>query len=604
MTQVTADVRRIPELFTMGRFEVPWHQRYYDWEEEQVGELLADLRDALDEKRESYFLGSIMLVGDGSPWEVNDGQQRLITLSLLVAAFCRHFARQRESEFLREQLALRVLFDCKENEKVNFDDTSREVLRLIPPLHDRIRFAHLIRGHDVGTNGKLTAAWNLIAPFVGTMASPAQCAFFDFLIERVEISVLYVPRIADTNAVFEALNGRGKTLEDLDLIRNHLYSYFADSDDKKRRTIIHQNLETTLSALSMTRNSKQAREYFRCFFQCEYGFLQEQRFYRTTRTSIRTAAGQAGGAYVYRVVDDLANPASVELFRSISASTPNRDLIEAFCRASETSNDLRNLAVFLAELRSFKVVKPLLFSLLRLFAKGSVRGERQALAKAVHKCISDLTSFVMREALCQGKFEPSKFEAAFANCAQEIAQVRVVEDLDIMDRLRECDRSQVTEDERFVSKLASVQMKDTRGRAKRLLFSVNSAKQSDGSTLDYVGCTVEPVLPAMGEHWEGWSGFQDVGRDLRDWVNRIGNFVLLESGGDYHSATFNAEFGSKRPILEQSRYLITRAVAGSDDWTPDEIEQRSWKLAGEAASVWAFSGGNGQRRGDIKRLLK
>lgn len=38
MTQVTADVRLIPQLFMMGRFEVPWHQRYYDWDEEQVGE--------------------------------------------------------------------------------------------------------------------------------------------------------------------------------------------------------------------------------------------------------------------------------------------------------------------------------------------------------------------------------------------------------------------------------------------------------------------------------------------------------------------------------------------------------------------------------------
>ena len=292
MTQVTADVRHIPDIFKMGRFEVPWHQRYYDWQEEQVGELLADLKDALDEDRASYFLGSIMLVGDASPWEVNDGQQRLITLSLLLAAFHRHFVRQRETEFIREQLALRVLFDYGENARINCADTSLVPLRIIPPLHDRTRFSQLVRGHDVGSNGKLTAAWNLIASFVADMDAQTQGAFFDFLIERVEISVLYVPQTEDTNAVFEALNGRGKTLEDLDLIRNHLYSYFADPHDQKRRAIVHQKLENTLSALSMTRNSKQAREYFRCFFQCEYGFLQEQRFYRATRTSIRMAAAR------------------------------------------------------------------------------------------------------------------------------------------------------------------------------------------------------------------------------------------------------------------------------------------------------------------------
>ena len=594
MTQITADVRLIPELFRMGRFEIPWHQRYYDWGGEQVGELLGDLKEALDEDRASYFLGSIMLVGDASPWEVNDGQQRLITLSLLFAAFCRHFARRREADFLREQLALRILFDRTEDAVINFDDRSHDTLRLTPPLHDRSRFTQLVRGHDVGTNGKLTSAWNQIAPFVGAMDADTQRAFFDFLLERVEISVLYVPRTEDTNAVFEALNGRGKTLEDLDLIRNHLYSYFADPDDEQRRATVHQKLENTLSALSMTRNSKRASEYFRCFFQCEYGFLQERRFYRATRVRIRAQAGKTGAGYVFDLVNDLAKPASVELFRSISAPTPNRDLIEAFCRSSGTSGRQRNLLVFLDELRRYRVVEPLLFALLRLYANGAVSGGQQALAGAVHGCISDLTSFVMREALCEGKFEPSKFEAAFANCAQEVAQIRTVEDVDILDRLRECDGSLVMDDKRFVSRLATVPLKDTRRRAKHLLFAINAARQCDASALDFSGCTVEHVLPMSEEHWGGWSGFQRVGLDRRDWVNRIGNLALLGVGGDYGSAAFNSEFGAKRHVFEESPFWVTRAVAERDNWTPDDVERRSWELARKAARVWTFSGGNGQ----------
>ena len=37
-----------------GRFEVLWHQRYYDWKEEQVGELLFDLKDAVDNGKSCY----------------------------------------------------------------------------------------------------------------------------------------------------------------------------------------------------------------------------------------------------------------------------------------------------------------------------------------------------------------------------------------------------------------------------------------------------------------------------------------------------------------------------------------------------------------------
>ena len=62
MTQITSEALLVSQLFLKGRFTVPWHQRYYDWAVEQVAELLVDLREALDEDRASYFLGSIMLV--------------------------------------------------------------------------------------------------------------------------------------------------------------------------------------------------------------------------------------------------------------------------------------------------------------------------------------------------------------------------------------------------------------------------------------------------------------------------------------------------------------------------------------------------------------
>ena len=93
MTQVTSTVSQIWRLLrdAPGRFVVPWHQRYYDWSAEQVLELLRDIDEAIDAGRQSYFLGSIMLVQDVDAWQINDGQQRLITISLILASFCRRF---------------------------------------------------------------------------------------------------------------------------------------------------------------------------------------------------------------------------------------------------------------------------------------------------------------------------------------------------------------------------------------------------------------------------------------------------------------------------------------------------------------------------------
>lgn len=74
-------------------FTIPLYQRPYAWTTEQAGELLEDLLTALGEGHEPiddinpYFLGSIVLIkGDKPDAQVVDGQQRLTTLTILLAA--------------------------------------------------------------------------------------------------------------------------------------------------------------------------------------------------------------------------------------------------------------------------------------------------------------------------------------------------------------------------------------------------------------------------------------------------------------------------------------------------------------------------------------
>lgn len=132
MTQVTAKVLPVGILLMegAGRFVVPWHQRYYDWKEEQVGELLQDINEALEFDRQSYFVGSIMLIEGEDEWEINDGQQRLITLSLMLAAFCRRFAQNGDAQDrARELQALRLLFILSDNTVATLREADRYALR-------------------------------------------------------------------------------------------------------------------------------------------------------------------------------------------------------------------------------------------------------------------------------------------------------------------------------------------------------------------------------------------------------------------------------------------------------------------------------------------
>jgi uncharacterized protein with ParB-like and HNH nuclease domain len=77
------------KLFTDDyNFVIPEYQRPYAWGPDETMQLLSDLHGALErDTEEPYFLGSIVLVKDAAAprSEVVDGQQRLTTLTLLIA---------------------------------------------------------------------------------------------------------------------------------------------------------------------------------------------------------------------------------------------------------------------------------------------------------------------------------------------------------------------------------------------------------------------------------------------------------------------------------------------------------------------------------------
>ncbi|MFV0132474.1 DUF262 domain-containing protein [Streptomyces sp. HMX87] len=80
------------------QFQVPLYQRTYSWTEKHLKQLWSDileqagLLESAEEKGTTHFLGSVVLAPSPQNdatfprWLVVDGQQRLTTLSLALAA--------------------------------------------------------------------------------------------------------------------------------------------------------------------------------------------------------------------------------------------------------------------------------------------------------------------------------------------------------------------------------------------------------------------------------------------------------------------------------------------------------------------------------------
>lgn len=583
------------ELFFKGRFAVPWHQRYYDWKQNDVRSLLHDINEALEENRNCYFLGPVMLVSENIPvdkskqWEINDGQQRMVTFSLMCAALCRRFAREAK-ESQREGLALRILFDLDAHVVSNLDNAEEYTPRITPPKNDTTRYQQMIRGNSIGTNGTLTTAWNEINTFVTGMNIGKAKNYFDFLLQRLEVACLWLPASVDANSVYETINWRGKKLEDLDLIRNHLYSHFNTDSDEVRRDTVHEKLEAVRTQIG---SAAKTSEYMRCYFQCKYGFLAKESFYRKTREAIRAHASDKDGCvaslsdYVFDSIVEISSQQLVELFRTITASHPNIELISTFQKDSNTTNNRRNLGVFLRELREYKVTQPLILAILMRYINEPDRRKKKRIARIANKNLRRLTSFVLRTAFVAPKFEPSHFETEFSNFARNIMAAPDIPDEGFADFLRNSDRSAygVLQDTKFKTMMEFATMTGKR-KIKLFLLGINSALQSDFNVLAEQRCTIEHILPDSQEHWPSWRGFKDV--NCADWINRIGNLTLLGSTDNKPGRNFNSSFAKKRGIYQDSAIRVTRMLAANTDWSPYDIENRQQEMVRHATEIWQF----------------
>ena len=592
-TEIRAEAIGLANLLLSGTFNVPWHQRRYDWDQVHIQELLEDLSEAVKANRSSYFLGTMMLVvRNNEPFEVNDGQQRIITTSLMCANLLRIF--DQNGDQARASRSIRVLFNRTEMQPSTLADADTYVPRLEPSITDRQKYNQMIRGHDVGSNGKLPSAWEAIDKVFSVMTLTDTERFFDFLVERLEVACLYVPESVDANSVFETLNARGKPLSDLDKIRNHIYSFFWETTELARRQTVHDNLESIITQLKTAKSEKRVEDYVRAFSQAQYGFLPKASLYREFRRNVldKVAGLDAPRAsrYVHDTVAEMSRGALVQTFKSIVNPALNLDIFTTFradsrqpTRSLRERAAKRNLNEFLNELKHYTVVHSLVFAILRRYIL-SEPADKKNIARWAWEQLDIFTSFVMRTSYAAKKFEPSRVERDLAELAQCIIAAADPTSVSITDTLRaKCDDFGIFDETTFKDTVKQCSVRETT-KARRFLLSIAHYEQRELSIVNDGIYTLEHVLPKSDTYLPGWPAFDATTH--AEYAPRLGNFAILAEGDNKSSSRYNSNFDTKKTVLSESVINLTSSISGSASWDPLAIEQRQDSLAELAAAVW------------------
>lgn len=233
-----ADTLNLKQIFSKdARYIVPTFQRKYVWSEEDHWQMLwNDLTQVVENHQEGkevspLFLGAIVL--DQQPnktsklesREVIDGQQRLITLQVLMSA------AQTVANKLEVKDQAKMLEKLIFNDDVFINEKDYHKLKIKPIEPDQDAFDQVMKSEtdEIDQSEQEHALVNCYEFFVDTIREWSEenpeerlKALIDTIYQLVSIVVIDLDSEDNSQVIFETLNARGTPLLAGDLIKNYL----------------------------------------------------------------------------------------------------------------------------------------------------------------------------------------------------------------------------------------------------------------------------------------------------------------------------------------------------------------------------------------------
>lgn len=223
MNQHTQEMSRLnPELLAIGdlfddrdtRYTVPIYQRNYAWQAEQIEQLLSDIQDAIRDKKESYFLGNLMVTkrqGEPTNYEVIDGQQRLTTLYLLLTYLAKH-----------------GVTGTGHQDRLRYESRLRATEALGRLATESSRHAASSTQESSTEDSGIHQGYNVIQQFMDQhIQVEERDKFTNFLLTKVTVVRASLPSKTDFNRYFEIMNTRGQQLQQVDIVKARLMRHLA-----------------------------------------------------------------------------------------------------------------------------------------------------------------------------------------------------------------------------------------------------------------------------------------------------------------------------------------------------------------------------------------
>lgn len=225
----------IHQIFNEKRYVVPYYQRPYSWLKDNAENLWDDLHQAWTQEGAEgagYFLGSVVLVHDSGLGrdEIVDGQQRFITLQLLLCALAHKINdKDRERKLTR-------YFISEEDE---FAGTKAEMVVLpgnrYKNVYEKILKNEELKEFDTPAAKRFTENYQLFLDKCQDLNQTELTEFGKFVLQKSFIAVLRAEDQLRALRIFAILNNRGIDLHPVDILKANILEKTSLSEGQKQK---------------------------------------------------------------------------------------------------------------------------------------------------------------------------------------------------------------------------------------------------------------------------------------------------------------------------------------------------------------------------------
>ena len=556
-------------LKSVDKISIPIYQRLYSWEREQCIQLLKDVISVgKHEKQATHFMGSIIFfqVSEHPTRKekeifIIDGQQRLTTITLLIAAVAEITKDLSDISNNKVDIAgwrkayLLNSSDGDSSCKLHLSDTDKETLGTIVEQRD-LPEKHSKR---IQENYETIKSWILNPENLGDENILVKIAenivkLFDGL-SRLEIVSILLKREADNpQLIFESMNAKGYELSQADLVRNFVLM----GQEQKAQANLYKNFWHPMEVgLNAQDSHYHVNEFVRHYLIVEGSVPRGKRdVYNKFKDYMD---GQKSSQDIERVVKNMLKFSA--FYRSIALrKEENFDLLSAF----KSINRLR-----------IGVAYPLLMKLYRDYVEEKL--SREDFLAILHM----IESYIFRRAICG--LPTNSHKNTFINFCETIKTENHLSHM--KEKFANLEyRHRFPADDEFRT---SMQSRDDYHKFSNTDYLLRKVEDSFviREKVDTSECTLEHIMPRnLSPDWEKslGSNHQSI---RKQYLNTLGNLTLT----GYNSRLSNRPFKKKRDIeggFCDSRLKINESLCKRDKWNAEGIKERTEELAELALKVW------------------